>query len=83
MATKIYPHELIGEEIEVVDSTNPSHKGIKGKIIDETKATLLVKTQQGVKTLLKNNVVIKLSKNAEIIEGVRLCKKPEDRVKGK
>ncbi|MBT4151278.1 ribonuclease P, partial [Candidatus Woesearchaeota archaeon] len=42
MVKTTYPHELIGEEIVVVDATNPSLKGIKGKIIDETKHTLKI-----------------------------------------
>ena len=32
---KIFPHELIGLEIEIVESTHKPDQGVKGKIIDE------------------------------------------------
>ena len=31
---KIFPHELIGEEIRVVNSTNKSHLGMVGKVVE-------------------------------------------------
>jgi ribonuclease P protein subunit POP4 len=35
-------HELIGLEVEVIDSTNISLIGIKGMVLDETKNTLKI-----------------------------------------
>jgi ribonuclease P protein subunit POP4 len=35
-------HELIGLEVEVVDSTNPYQIGIIGKVVDETRNTLKI-----------------------------------------
>ena len=54
---KKFPYELVGEELEVVDSTNKADLGIKGKVVDETKATLKVEQGDKIKTLLKNTVV--------------------------
>ena len=38
----IFYHELIGLELKVVDSSNPSLIGLCGTVIDETKKTLLI-----------------------------------------
>ena len=40
-------HELIGLEVEVVDSTNPYQIGIKGTVIDETRNTLKIDVDGG------------------------------------
>ena len=79
MKTKIYPHELIGAEVEVVKSSNQGQVGIKGKVIDETKSTLNV----GGKILLKSSITIKRLSSGEIIHGQEIAKRPEDRIKGK
>ena len=38
----IIKHELIGLKAEIVDSRNKANIGIKGKIIDETKNTIII-----------------------------------------
>jgi len=38
-------HELIGLVTEVVDSTNPALINIRGKVVDETRNTLIVETK--------------------------------------
>lgn len=81
MAKKVYPHELIGETIEVIDSTNKSHLRIKGKVVDETKSTLVLEVQGEMKTLLKNNITFK-TESGQVIEGKSITKRPEDRIKG-
>jgi ribonuclease P protein subunit POP4 len=40
-------HEIIGLEAEIIDSTNPAQSGIKGKVIDETKNTLRILSNNG------------------------------------
>lgn len=40
----IIHHELIGHDITVVDSTNSSLIGIKGRIVDETRNLLTIET---------------------------------------
>ena len=82
MAKTTYPHELIGEEIVVVDATNPSLKGIEGKIVDETKYTLKVDVQGEIKTLMKNAISFTLKGKDLQIGGKDLTKRPEERVKG-
>ncbi|MBS3116173.1 ribonuclease P protein subunit [Candidatus Woesearchaeota archaeon] len=82
MKIRMFPFELIGQEVEIVASTNPSHIGVKGKVIDETKATLIIEEGVKPKTFLKNNVTFKICKNGKIIVGSTISKRPEDRIKG-
>lgn len=84
MARKdIFPHELIGETIEVMSSKNKSNLGIKGKIIDETKETITVAQDNGKEVvLMKQIITIKLMKSGEVISGEAIAKRPEDRLKG-
>lgn len=82
MKKKTYPYELIGKEIVVVKSTNAHNEGICGRIVDETKATLVVEHNGKMKRLLKNTITFKLKSNGMIISGVEINKRPEERIKG-
>ncbi len=80
---EIFPHELIGEEIEVVDSKNKSNIGIRGKIIDETKETIKVRRDDGNEVvLMKNIITFKLLKTGKVLLGEQVARRPEDRLKG-
>jgi ribonuclease P protein subunit POP4 len=79
----IFPHELVGREIEIISSKNKSHEGMKGKIVDETKMTIKIQQKKEIKTLLKSNITFKLLLTDEIIVGMEIIKRPEDRLKGK
>ncbi len=81
---KVYPYELIGEEIEIISSKNKNNLGLCGKIIDESKTTLKleIKSKEKSITLIKNNLMFKLSRSGKIIEGISLLKRPEERLKG-
>ena len=69
--------------MEVIDSKNKNLVGIKGTIIDETKNTLVIKDQDKTRTLLKDQVTLKIFKdNHEIkVNGDILIGRPEDRLK--
>jgi ribonuclease P protein subunit POP4 len=49
----ILRHELIGLDVLVSGATNPLHKGISGRIIDETKNLLIIETPKGLKRIPK------------------------------
>lgn len=70
---------MIGESVEVVRSTNRYYLGIKGKVIDETQNMLIVETAEGVKRLIKKNVVLKVGER--LIDGKSLVSRLEDRIK--
>lgn len=82
MAKKVYPSELIGQEIEVIGSRNKSNLHLQGKVVDETKYTLKISHQGKHKILLKNNITFKLRKTNQIIKGETIAKRPEERIKG-
>ena len=82
MKKSIFPYELIGEEVEIFESKNASHLGLRGKIIDETKSTIIIDHNGIMKTLLKSNITIKMVKDGKLINGISLVKRPEERIKG-
>ena len=76
-------NELIGLKIEIIDSKNKSLIGLKGKIIDETKNIILIKQDNKIKRIIKNQVTMKIyldNKKVEI-DGKLLVSRPEDRIK--
>jgi len=74
--------EIIGKNIEIIESKNKSNQGLKGKIIDETKNTIKIKTKKGEKTLIKKNITFKMeSHNNETINGAEIQAAPEERIK--
>jgi len=83
MAVHVYPHELIGKEIEVIESKNKSNLHLKGKVIDETKNTLVIQDGDGTKTLMKENIVFRIIGTDLVIKGETINKRPEERTKGK
>ena len=82
MRKTIFPYELIGEEVEVLQSKNESNLGLRGKVIDETRSTLIIKHEGKMKTLLKSNITIRMVKDGKVIPGISLVKRPEERIKG-
>ena len=81
----IKQHELIGLECEIVLATNKSQIGVKGRIIDETLKTLLLKTEKGRKQIPKKGTVfrIRLHDKKVDVQGDGILARPEDRIKKK
>jgi len=75
--------ELIGLNVEVIDSKNKSNIGLHGKIIDETKATLTIEKNKQKKQVFKNNIILNLKINNKIIKinGNKLIGRPKERIK--
>ena len=71
--------ELMGLKTEIIDSENKSNIGIKGKIIDETKHTIIIQAKGKRKRLFKNNITLKINK--QVINGKLLLGKPKERIK--
>lgn len=82
---EIIKKELIGSNALVVDSKNKSNIGIEGKIIDETKNTIVIRENKSnkKKKLFKENIKIEIEKENEkiIIEGKGLVGRPKERIK--
>lgn len=77
---KLLKSELIGLTTKVVDSENRTNIGIEGKIIDETKNMIMIKTIKGVKKLIKKQNKLRFGNT--VVDGVELVARPEERVKG-
>jgi ribonuclease P protein subunit POP4 len=84
MRTKdLLRQELIGLDIEIVGSTNKSLQGLKGKVIDETKNTLVIEMQGNTKRILKNQIALKcvIAGVTARINGRQLVGRSEERLK--
>jgi len=79
-------HELIGLKVKVEKSTDPTQRGISGRIIDETYNTLKIEAKDKEKTAIKENCVFVFTlpnrKKVEV-DGKLLVSRPEDRIKKK
>ncbi|MBI2151751.1 ribonuclease P protein subunit [Candidatus Woesearchaeota archaeon] len=85
MKPSAYPHELIGEEIEVIGAKNKSLHGLRGTVIDETKFSIVIEKNKNAaekKRLLKEGLTFKLLKSGRVIEGTTIKKRSEERIKG-
>jgi ribonuclease P protein subunit POP4 len=77
-------HELIGLEAEVVRSNCKSYVGLAGKILDETKKTLLIFSGGKIKRIPKQNSTFRFrlpSGELVEVEGWRIVGRPEERLK--
>lgn len=75
----ILNHELIGLKVMVKESSDPKKIGVKGEIIDETKNTIILKNG---KILPKTECIFEFDINEKVvIDGKKINKRPEDRIK--
>ena len=66
----------------MLEDSNPTNTHIRGKVIDETKNTLVIRGN-GIKRIAKKGAIFKFNLDgiAVKIEGKTLIGRPEDRVK--
>ena len=77
-------YTFIGLPVEVLTSRMESLKGVKGRVIDETKNMLVIETPEGEKGVQKVSCVFrfKLESGETVdIEGKKICFRPEERPK--
>lgn len=77
----VLTQDFIGKIIKIQDSDCKSQAGIQGKIIDETKNTLIIETQTGIKKVVKTQIKFTLNDQDYIINGKEISKRPEERLK--
>ncbi len=86
MTPEILQEELIGLEAKIVESRNPCYVGVSGKVIDETRNTLVLLYNNKEKVIIKDMSVFhfKLPDGTIVkIDGKAIMGRPEDRVKRK
>lgn len=71
--------ELIGLKAKVIRCSDPTLVNRTGKIIDETKNTLLIKTRDKEKKIAKD--IAKFEINGIPVEGKRIKCQPWERIK--
>jgi ribonuclease P protein subunit POP4 len=80
-------HELIGLEAMVRLSGNPQLVGITGRVIDESRNTLILETSEGREvTIVKDQCTLSFrlpSGESVRVDGRLLVARPEDRIKKK
>lgn len=79
-------HELIGLEVKIEKSTDKTHKGLMGKVIDESYNTLKIDARGREKIIPKANTIFifTLPNGVKVeVEGKVLIGRPEDRIKKK
>jgi ribonuclease P protein subunit POP4 len=80
----ILQHEFIGLKAKVVRSSHPGYVGISGKVIDETRNTLVIRHKGKDKRIVKNVAVFHFvfpDGTMVEIEGTTIVGRPEDRLK--
>jgi ribonuclease P protein subunit POP4 len=81
-AENITLHELIGLDAEITKSSNMQLVGFKGQIVDETKSMFILRTDNGIKKLPKENTIWRFSfeNNEAILNGDVLAKRSYERI---
>ena len=75
-------HELIGLEVAIVGSPDPSLVGVRGLIVDETRNTIVVESAGREKRVPKQGTRFRFDVQGGLeVDGVEILFRPEDRVK--
>ncbi|MBN2101425.1 MAG: ribonuclease P protein component 1 [Candidatus Aenigmarchaeota archaeon] len=77
-------HEIVGLDVVVTASLNPSVKGLGGRVIDETRNTITIETDKKVRKIIKEECAFSFSipgSGTVEIDGKELAGRPEDRIK--
>ena len=77
-------HEIIGLELSVLESSDPTITGLTGTVIDETKNTLFIRMDSGRVIQISKQVATRLQVHTDngvcFISGSSLIGRPEDRI---
>ncbi len=78
-------HELIGLHVKILEYPDRNLVDLEGRVIDETKYTLLIETSNGrrVRILKAHGIFQFMLPNGEkvIIRGAKILARPEERLK--
>ena len=75
--------EFIGEQVEIVSSSNRQFLGLTGKIVDETRDSFKIlvnkRNFKEFKVIFKKGNTFKIG--GFMVQGIKIAKRPEDRIK--
>ena len=69
----------ISHNLTVINSDDPTLIGVTGTVLDETKKTILVRTESGDVTLAKDVITFTID-SVDAINGSRVIQRAEDRI---
>ncbi len=76
-------HELIGLDAQVDESIDPGLVGLSGRVVDETRNTLLLETKRSTKRIPKasTSLIFTLPDGQRVrVQGSILVSQPENRI---
>ncbi len=75
-------NELIGLKVRVLDAADKNTKGASGRVIDETKNTLVIRHAKGNRTIVKRGTVFRFYAQAGsfIVRGEEINFRPFERI---
>jgi ribonuclease P protein subunit POP4 len=75
--------EFIGLEVEVIGTSHPGYQNLRGRVVDETRNTLIIETDDHERTVPKpgNEFQFTFQGNRIAIRGDEIRYRPEDRIK--
>jgi len=75
-------HELIGLQVAILHSADPSLVGVRGLVVDETRNTLVVEAGGREKRVLKEGARFRFEVQGGVeVDGDEILFRPEDRTK--
>jgi ribonuclease P protein subunit POP4 len=81
-ASNLIYHNLVGLNVKIAHSTDPTQTGLEGRVIDETSRTLTLSTSAGNKIVPKIHSRFAFYLPSEVVvEGSDIMLSPEERLK--
>lgn len=78
----LHKHELIGLDVEIIESASKTLIGLKGIVVDETKNTIVIEVRNMEKRIPKHGTTFRFHVDgSKDVVGDRLLHRPEDRTK--
>ena len=75
-------HELIGLQVAILRSPDPSLVGVRGLVVDETRNTLVVEAGGREKRVAKEGTGFRFDVEGGVeVDGAEILYRPEDRTK--
>ncbi|RLI36895.1 ribonuclease P protein subunit [Candidatus Bathyarchaeota archaeon] len=85
VSPSILQHEFIGLRAKVVRSPNPYYKKVSGRVIDETRNTIVILNNKGERKVIVKEVAVfhfTLPDGTVVeVDGKAIVGRPEDRIK--
>ncbi len=76
----MYPYMLIGHDVTIKSSKDPTLEGRSGRVLEETKKVLILEEQGGEKSMVAKGICT-FSLRDRSINGRDLTHRPEERIK--